>query len=207
MKKSLKNKYVYIDIDGTLAEYRFNNHVSAKDGTSNGQTMQEIEEHIFLESRPLKSVIKTLKKSKYKGIWICGAIISPIELVDKIEWLNKKCKEIKFNGYFWFVPDEYWESFLEYFKCKNNEYDIVTEYGIIIKGSKTQMWDWLINHKVHKTRHCIRDDSGPGGSSFQACTFGIAGSESQHYSKSVSHFGRGRGYRVQSGCEELHSSG
>lgn len=103
MKKALKNKYVYIDIDGTLAEYRFNNHVSAKDGTSNGQTMKEIEKHIFLESRPLKSVIKTLKKSKYKGIWICGAVISPIELVDKIEWLTKNCKNIDFKGLFWFV--------------------------------------------------------------------------------------------------------
>lgn len=31
-----KNKYIYTDIDGTLAEYRFNNHLSAKDGTANG---------------------------------------------------------------------------------------------------------------------------------------------------------------------------
>lgn len=41
MIKALKNKYVYVDIDGTLAEYRFNNHVSAKDRTTNGQTMEE----------------------------------------------------------------------------------------------------------------------------------------------------------------------
>ena len=76
---ALKNKYVYADIDGTLAEYRFNDHVSAKDGTTNGQTMEEINNHIFLESRPLKTVIKTLRKAKTKGIWICGAVISPIE--------------------------------------------------------------------------------------------------------------------------------
>jgi len=31
MLKALRNKYVYVDIDGTLAEYRFNNHVSAKE--------------------------------------------------------------------------------------------------------------------------------------------------------------------------------
>ena len=30
MVKALKDKYIYVDIDGTLAEYRFNNHVSAK---------------------------------------------------------------------------------------------------------------------------------------------------------------------------------
>ena len=41
MIKALKNKYIYVDIDGTIAEYRFNNHVNAKDGTTNGQTMKE----------------------------------------------------------------------------------------------------------------------------------------------------------------------
>lgn len=64
MIKTLKNKYIYVDIDGTLAEYRFNNHVSAKDGTANGQTMEEIGNHVFLHSRPLKTVIKTLKRAK-----------------------------------------------------------------------------------------------------------------------------------------------
>lgn len=67
MIKALKDKYIYVDIDGTLAEYRFNNHVSAKDGTTNGQTMEEIENHVFLHSRPLKTVIQTLKKAKKKA--------------------------------------------------------------------------------------------------------------------------------------------
>lgn len=100
MIKALKDKCIYVDIDGTLAEYRFNNHVSAKDGTTNGQTMEEIENHVFLHGRPLKTVIKMLKKVKKRGIWICGAIISPIELLDKIVWLEKNCKGIEFNGKF-----------------------------------------------------------------------------------------------------------
>ena len=50
MIKALKDKCIYVDIDGTLTEYRFNNHVSAKDGTTNGQTMEEIENHVFLHS-------------------------------------------------------------------------------------------------------------------------------------------------------------
>lgn len=54
MIKALKDKYIYVDIDGTLAEYRFNNHVSVKDGTTNRQTMGEIGNPIFLYSRPLK---------------------------------------------------------------------------------------------------------------------------------------------------------
>lgn len=97
MIKALKNKYIYVDIDGTIAEYRFNNHVNAKDGTTNGQTMKEIENHIFLYSRPLKTVIQTLKRAKKEGIWICGAIISPVELLDKIVWLEENCKGIEFN--------------------------------------------------------------------------------------------------------------
>lgn len=100
MIKALRNKYVFVDIDGTLSEYRFNNHVSAKDGTTNGMTMSEIENHVFLHGRPLKTVIKTLKRAKTDGIWICGAIISPAELLDKIVWLEENCKGIKFSGSF-----------------------------------------------------------------------------------------------------------
>lgn len=154
MIKALKNKYVFVDIDGTLAEYRFNNHVSAKDGTTNGQTMKEIENHVFLHSRPLKTIIQTLKKAKKKGIWICGAIISPVELLDKIVWLEENCKGIEFNGMFWFVTEEYWDAFLEYFdhynsvlyKTTKDDTYIETKYGTIMKGSKTRIWDWIISH-------------------------------------------------------------
>lgn len=155
MLKALKNKYVYVDIDGTLAEYRFNNHVSAKDGTTNGQTMEEIENHIFLHSRPLRTVIKTLKRAKKRGIWICGAVISPVELEDKAVWLAKNCKGIEFNGRFWFVPDAYWDTFLDYFHCNKNECDIVTQYGTILKGSKNCIWDWITGHNFHKLNKTV----------------------------------------------------
>ena len=155
MIKALKNKYIYVDIDGTLAEYRFNNHVSAKDGTTNGQTMKEIENHIFMYSRPLKTIIKTLKRAKKRGICICGAIISPIELEDKAVWLEENCKGIKFNGCFWFVTDEYWDTFLDYFNCGKNDYNIVTQYGVIIKGSKNRMWNWIVNHNFHKLEETV----------------------------------------------------
>lgn len=154
MVKALRNKYIYVDIDGTLAEYRFNSHISAKDGTANGQTMKEIENHIFLRSRPLKTVIKILKRAKKKGIWICGAIVSPVELLDKIVWLGENCKGIEFNGKFWFVTEEYWGNFIEYFdhnnslgyKLASNDTCIETEYGAIMKGTKNSMWDWIISH-------------------------------------------------------------
>ena len=37
MIKALRNKYVYVDIDGTLAEYRFNNHEVQKMGLLTGK--------------------------------------------------------------------------------------------------------------------------------------------------------------------------
>lgn len=47
-KSDLEGKYVFWDIDGTLAPYRFNDHVSDPDGTNNGMSLKEISEHIFL---------------------------------------------------------------------------------------------------------------------------------------------------------------
>lgn len=46
--KDLENKYVFWDIDGTLAPYRFNDHVADPDGTNNGMSIQEIEEGIWM---------------------------------------------------------------------------------------------------------------------------------------------------------------
>jgi hypothetical protein len=37
----LKDKYVFWDIDGTLSEYRFNNHVNGGDGLG-GQSLKEL---------------------------------------------------------------------------------------------------------------------------------------------------------------------
>lgn len=159
MISALKNKYIYVDIDGTLAEYRFNNHVSAKDGTTNGQKMEEINNHIFLHSRPLKTVIKTLRKAKTKKNYICGAIISPIEVMDKFVWLKTYCNGINFEEYYWFVPDEYWESFSEFFLKESTltnpleENMVWTKYGYFIKGSKTKIW----GHVMVCSIHCMED--------------------------------------------------
>lgn len=168
MVKLLSGKYIFVDIDGTLAEYRFNNHVSAKDGTTNGMTIKEIEDHVFLYSRPLKTVIQTLKRAKKAGIWICGAIISPVELLDKIVWLEKNCKGIKFDGKFWFVPVEYWSYFVEYFESNNSfgyktasdDNCIITKYGVIMKGNKTRIWGWVTDHNFVELEKAVFVDDG-----------------------------------------------
>lgn len=163
MVRELSHKYVYVDIDGTLAEYRFNGHVSAKDGTVNGQTAEETRNHIFLDSRPLKTVINTIKAAKTNGVWICGSTSSPIEVIDKHKWLKKYCRGIDFSGYYWFVPEECWEEFILYFdvneqwKMEGNEEDITfyNEYGVFFKGSKKLMWDWIEINNIHSISETV----------------------------------------------------
>lgn len=41
-KSDLENKYIFWDIDGTLAPYRFNDHVADPDRTNNGMSLEEI---------------------------------------------------------------------------------------------------------------------------------------------------------------------
>ena len=49
-KSDLENKYVFWDIDGTLAAYRFNGHVADSEGTDNGMSIKEIDDkHIWLD--------------------------------------------------------------------------------------------------------------------------------------------------------------
>lgn len=77
-----------------------------------------------------------------------------MELLDKIVWLEENCKGIEFNGKFWFVSEEYWGNFIEYFdnnnnlgnKLASNDTCIETKYGAIMKGTKTRIWDLIISH-------------------------------------------------------------
>ena len=49
----------------------------------------------------------------------------------------------------------YVDTFLNYFNCGKNDYDIVTQYGIILKGSKNYMWDWIVSHNFHKLEETV----------------------------------------------------
>ena len=57
-----RGKFIFWDIDGTLAPYRFNGHVGDPNGTNNGQSIEEIEVGIFLERNPSKHMQKVLIK-------------------------------------------------------------------------------------------------------------------------------------------------
>jgi len=93
----LKTSIVFLDMDGTLTEYRYNNHVSAGDGTNNGQTVEEINNHIFLQARPLVSVIDVITNCCRRDYtYVLGhlrsegeGLIYGIEEMDKKEWIGK----------------------------------------------------------------------------------------------------------------------
>ena len=93
--KDLYNKYVFWDIDGTLAPYRFNDHVGDPDGTDNGMSIQEIKDDIFLNRKPSKHMQNVLNSCHAKENIVMGHCQIEKEMSDKHIWLNKYYPMIK----------------------------------------------------------------------------------------------------------------
>lgn len=94
-KEDLENKYVFWDIDGTLAAYRFNNHVSDPDGTDNGMSLKEIEQGVFLNRKPSILMQNVIKNSKIEKNIVIGQCQNQKEMNDKMLWLDKYYPMIK----------------------------------------------------------------------------------------------------------------
>ena len=88
-KSDLENKYVSWDIDGTLAPYRFNDHVSDPEGTNNGMSLKEISEHIFLTRKPSQHMMKVVYSCGARRNFIMGHCQVQQEMDDKQLWLDK----------------------------------------------------------------------------------------------------------------------
>ena len=94
-KPDLCNKYIFWDIDGTLAPYRFNGHVADPDGTNNGMSLQEIDDHVFLLREPshhMQHIIATCGAKKHI---IMGHCQVEMDMRDKEIWLDKYYPVIK----------------------------------------------------------------------------------------------------------------
>ena len=94
-KNETQNKYIFWDLDGTLAPYRFNNHVSDPNGTKNGMSEQEIEDGIFLKRKPSRHMQQVLKTCMAKKNIIVGHCLNQKEINDKEKWLDKYYSDIK----------------------------------------------------------------------------------------------------------------
>lgn len=94
-KDNLKDKYVFFDIDGTLAAYRFNDHVSDPLGTSNGMSILEIEAGIFFKRKPSLLMQKVLLENEAKENIALSYCLNEKERSDKNLWLDKYYPMIK----------------------------------------------------------------------------------------------------------------
>lgn len=89
-----KNKYIFWDIDGTLAAYRFNDHVGDPDGTNNGMSIEEIENGIFFQRMPSKLMQKVVATCQAKQNIIMSHCQIQKEMDDKQLWLKKYYPDI-----------------------------------------------------------------------------------------------------------------
>lgn len=94
-KKDLKNKYIFWDIDGTLAPYRFNDHIADPEGTNNGMSLKEIDEHVFLYRKPSQHMQKVVNTCGAKQHIIMGHYRVDEERQDKKLWLDSFYPMIK----------------------------------------------------------------------------------------------------------------
>lgn len=94
-KSDLENKYVFWDIDGTLAPYRFNDHVADPDGTNNGMSLKEIGEHIFLTRKPSQRMVNVVYSCGARRNLIMGHCQVQQEMDDKQIWLDEHFPIIK----------------------------------------------------------------------------------------------------------------
>ena len=92
---NLRDKYVFWDIDGTLAPYRFNNHVADPDGTNNGMSLKEIEDGVFLHRKPSKLMQMVVSECEARENIIMGHCLVEKEITDKKIWLNRYYPTIK----------------------------------------------------------------------------------------------------------------
>lgn len=87
-RETLRDKAVFWDIDGTLAPYRFNNHITAEDNDNNGMSIKEIEEGIFLNRKPSRLMQNILNDTSIARNVVMGHCINNKEITDKNKWLD-----------------------------------------------------------------------------------------------------------------------
>lgn len=84
-----RNKIIFIDLDGTLAPYRFNGHVGDPNGSNCGMSDEEIEMGIFLMRKPSKHMQNVINTSLAKEYIVISNCHARKEIEDKNKWLDK----------------------------------------------------------------------------------------------------------------------
>lgn len=102
MFEKLKEKYVFFDVDGTLAEYRYKNVLYA--GRCPELGCQSLEDllfnDLFYRARPLKTMQKIIEKLDSDKVFILGTIATNNEVDQKYLWLSENYPNIKRENIF-----------------------------------------------------------------------------------------------------------
>lgn len=116
-----KGKYIFWDIDGTLAPFRFNGHVSDPDGSKYGMNEAEVNSGLFLTRLPSKHMQHVLETSGAKEHIVMGHAIREREISDKHIWLDKHFPYIK-ERLITFEDAPKYETIINY--CKEHNIDL-----------------------------------------------------------------------------------
>lgn len=126
------NKYILLDMDGTIASYTSNIRYDMNDNADfvNGEA--------FLHLRPVKHIIDFVKEHyDMKNVYICSAVANNIVWDEKNKWLDKYFPEIpKENRLFCGNKDWKWvfvKQFAEHQGWKLNEVTLVDDLHATIK--------------------------------------------------------------------------
>lgn len=133
MDKSVtKNKIIFWDVDGTLAEYRFNNHLGDPEGTDNGMSMAEILDGVFLNRKPSKHMQNVVNTSEAKEHIVLGHTMCEKETLDKHIWLDRYYPQIE-KRLFIGIEESKADTILEYTKAHNIDINQVIFVDDIIR--------------------------------------------------------------------------
>lgn len=129
--KDLQNKYIFWDIDGTLAAYRFNGHVADPEGSNNGMSLEEIDNHVFLHRLPSKHMQKVVATCKARQHIIMGHCQVEMEMKDKQIWLDTHYPMIK-ERLLVYEDKSKADTILQYCKAHNIDLDDVVYVDDVI---------------------------------------------------------------------------
>lgn len=109
MLKKLENKISFFDIDGTLAEFRYNDKLCGNIG--NKKASQNLNEllfgDLFLKARPLKLMQNIISNLNPENVYILGVVLTNNEIKNKEAWLEKHYPSIKKENILFIASSEF----------------------------------------------------------------------------------------------------
>ena len=132
--KKFQGKKIFMDFDGTLCEYRYNDHVGGDEDLWDltGQTREELLfGDAYFKARPLQTVKNFLNNFDWENIYILGWVLTNNEIDQKIEWLKIHYPQFKReNIYFVAFPlmkHEVMETFCKKYNISHSDVVLIDD--------------------------------------------------------------------------------